>query len=143
VHLRDEGDRLPVALAATSPWADLTLTAPGIAARATVEIMLSQRGLTLDADRYRGALPARDPRVSPLFADLSGLPPTLIQVGSDEILHDDALTLAERLDAARVEIRLQIWQAMGHAWAAFGEAVPEAAASITDLGRFLRQRLDA
>lgn len=143
VHIRASGLVPPVALAVTSPWADLTLTAPGITGRANVELMLSKRGLALDADRYRGALPTIDPRVSPLFADLACLPPTLIQVGEDEILHDDAVALATRLDAAGVPTRLQIWQAMGHAWAAFGDAVPEAAASVDALGRFVRERLAA
>ena len=143
VHLRAAGSRPPVALAITSPWVDLTLTAPSIVGRADVEIMLSKRGLALDADRYRGEVAANDPRVSPLFADLSGLPPTLIQVGSNEILYDDALQLAARLETAKVDVRLQIWDGMAHAWAAFGNAVPEAAASIADVGQFVRQRLDA
>lgn len=143
IRIRDLGMMPPVALAVTSPWVDLTLSAPSIVARANVELMLSKRGLALDADRYRGALPTSDPLVSPLFADLAGLPPTLIQVGEAEILHDDAGTLAACLDTAGVPVRLQIWQAMGHAWAAFGDAVPEAAASVDALGQFVRERLRA
>ena len=143
IALRDDGAATPCALAVTSPWVDLTLTAASIDARADVELMLSRRGLALDADRYRGAIFADDPRVSPLFADLAGLPPTLIQVGSAEILYDDAVALVKRLTAADVPVCLQQWQGMGHAWAAFGEAVPEAAASVADVGRVLRAALDA
>lgn len=142
VALRDRGLTPPVALAVTSPWCDLTLTAPSLTARADVELMLTRPGLALDAKRYRGPLPAADPHVSPVFAELHGLPPTLIQVGEAEILYDDAATLAARLNAAGVAVRLQSWQAMGHAWAAFGDAVPEAAASIADLGAFCRAQLD-
>ncbi len=143
IAIRDAGLPPPAALAITSPWVDLTLNAPSITARAKAELMLSQRGLALDADRYRGAVPAGDPRVSPLFAELKGLPPTMIQVGEAEILYDDALELATRLHAAGIAVRLQAWQEMGHAWAAFGDAVPEAAMSIAGLGGFLRERLAA
>lgn len=143
VRLRAEGLDMPRALAVTSPWVDLTLTAQSIEARSDVELMLSKRGLALDAERYRGELPADDPLVSPLFADLKGLPPTLIQVGSDEILHDDSVALAKRLDAVGVEVQLEVWQGMAHAWAAFGDTVPEAAVSVANLGRFIRARLDA
>lgn len=143
IALRDGGVPMPCALAVTSPWVDLTLTAASIDARARVELMLSRRGLALDADRYCAVLPADDPRVSPLFADLAGLPPTLIQVGSAEILYDDAVALATRQTAAGVLVRLQEWRDMGHAWAAFGDAVPEAAASVADVGHFLRAALDA
>lgn len=143
LRLRDDRLPMPFALAVTSPWVDLSLSAPSIHDRAAMEIMLSRRGLALDADRYRGAIRARDPRVSPLFADLEDVPPTLIQVGSAEILYDDALALASRLDAAAVPVRLQVWQDMAHAWAAFGDAVPEAAASVAALGAFVRARLDA
>lgn len=143
LRLRDAGAMHPVALAMTSPWVDLTLTADSIDARAATEVMLSRRGLALDADRYRGALPSDDPRVSPLHADLSGLPPVFIQVGSEEILHDDSAALATRLEAAGVPVRWQVWEGMAHAWAAFGDAVPEAAASVAQLGTFVRETLDA
>lgn len=143
LRLRGAGLRAPVALATTSPWVDLTLTAASLTARASVEVMLSRRGLALDADRYRGTVPATDPRVSPLFADLAGLPPAFIQVGTEEVLYDDGVSLATRLDAAGVPVQLQVWQGMAHAWAAFGDAVPEAAASVAQLGDFLRARLGA
>ena len=143
LRLRDAGGVQPVALAMTSPWVDLTMTAASLTERDNVEVMLSRRGLALDADRYRGALPAADPRVSPLFADLAGLPPVLVQVGNAEILFDDAISLARRLDAAGVAVQLQVWEGMAHAWAAFGDAVPEAALSVAALGDFVRERLAA
>lgn len=143
VRLRDEGLPVPAALAVTSPWVDLTLGSASIDARGNAEIMLSKRGLALDADRYRGDISANDARVSPLFADLKGLPPTMIQVGSDEVLHDDSIGLADRLAAVEVDVRLQVWHGMAHAWAAFGDAVPEAAISVAHIGQFVRERLDA
>ncbi len=143
LRLRDTGAVKPVALAMTSPWVDLTVSAASLTERADEEVMLSQAGLALDASRYRGALPAADPRVSPLFADLAGLPPVFVQVGSAEILFDDAMSLATRLGEAGVAVRLQVWEGMAHAWAAYGDAVPEAAASVAALGDFVRERLAA
>lgn len=137
----DEGLLRPAAIALVSPWADLTLTSKSIDTMATVEIMLSKRGLLLDAQRYRGAVPACDPNVSPALADMCEMPPVLVQVGSDEILLDDAHLVADRLEAAGGNVRLQIWQGMTHAWPAYGEAVPEAAASIKDVGIFCRKWL--
>lgn len=140
VRIRDEGLGAPAALAMISPWADLSLSSGAVKARAEREIMLSERGLALDADRYRGSIEISDPRISPLFADMAGLPPAFIQVGSEEILFDDARLAAERIEAAGGNVHLQIWEGMAHAWPAFGDAVPEAAASIAALGAFLRQR---
>lgn len=135
--------RLPVsaAVALISPWADLTLTNDSIDAMATAEIMLSKRGLEKDAERYRGSIDASDPVVSPALADLHGMPPVLIQVGTDEILFDDARLVADRIDAAAGNVHLQIWDGMTHAWPAYGDAVPEAGASIQAVGSFCRKWL--
>jgi epsilon-lactone hydrolase len=140
-QIRDHGLGAPAALALVSPWADLTLSNNAITAKAAVEIMLSRRGLALDADRYSGAIDVADPRISPLYADMAHLPPTFIQVGTDEMLFDDSMLLAARIEAAGGSVHLQIWEGMAHAWPAFGDAVPEAAASIAALGTFCRDRL--
>ena len=131
----------PAAIALVSPWADLTLANNSIGTMATAEIMLSKRGLALDAERYRGGVPACDPNVSPALADLYDMPPLLVQVGSDEILYDDARMIADRVEAAGGNVRLQIWQGMTHAWPAYGDLVPEAAASVKEVGLFCRKWL--
>ena len=77
-----------------------------------------------------------DPLLSPLFARLAGLPPTLIQVGTDEILHDDALRLHAALTLAGGTVTLERWQAMIHAWQAFGPMIPEAETAIEAVGAF-------
>ncbi len=141
LHIRDLKLVWPVALALVSPWADLTLTNESMATKAEVEIMLSKRGLALDADRYRGSIDAADPQVSPLRASMKGLPPTFIQVGTEEILFEDSKLIAERIETVGGCVHLQIWQGMAHAWPAFGDAIPEAAASIAALGAFCRERL--
>jgi epsilon-lactone hydrolase len=141
VALRDRQAPAPVAVAITSPWCDLTLSGESMTARAGEEIMLSRAGLAQDADRYRGDRAAADPAVSPLFAELAGLPPSLIQVGTHEVLLDDARRLHDRLEQAGVAVTLELWDDMGHAWAASGTAGPNAAQSIRDLGAFLRRVL--
>jgi epsilon-lactone hydrolase len=141
VHIRDRKLGAPAALGLVSPWADLTLSSDAVITRSDVEIMLSKRGLALDAERYRGDIEVTDPRISPLYADMTQLPPTFIQVGTDEILFDDSAQLAERIEAAGGHVHLQIWEGMAHAWPAFSDTVPEAAASIAAMGTFCRHRL--
>jgi acetyl esterase/lipase len=70
------------------------------------------------------------------------MPPLLVQVGSDEILYDDAQMIVDRMEAAGRNVRLQIWQGMTHAWPAYGDLVPEAAASVKDIGLFCRKWLN-
>lgn len=139
VAARDLGLALPKALVLLSPWVDLTCAGDSHHAKAADEIMLTTEGLALDADRYRGSLPVADPRVSPLFADLSGLPRTLIQVGDDEILRDDATGLYERMTAAGGMVTLETWEAMVHAWHAFRAMLPEAKEAIRRAGAFLKE----
>jgi acetyl esterase/lipase len=137
-----QGLSRPAAIALVSPWADLTLTNNSINTMATAEIMLSKRGLALDAERYCGGVPTCDPNVSPALADLHDMPPLLVQVGSDEILYDDAQMIVNRMEAAGRDVRLQIWQGMTHAWPAYGDLVPEAAASVKEVGLFCRKWLN-
>ncbi|MFQ5419701.1 MAG: alpha/beta hydrolase [Anaerolineae bacterium] len=81
------------------------------------------------------------PQASPLFADLAGLPPLLIQVGSAEILHDDAVRLAEKAESAGVAVTLKAWAEMVHVWHGFAAIVPEAQEAIVEAGDFLRNHL--
>jgi epsilon-lactone hydrolase len=135
IALRDEGALLPRQIVLVSPWVDLTLSGPSMDEKAEDDPMLSRRGLEQDAGRYRGRLPAEDWRVSPLFADLSGLPPVFLQVGDAEVLRDDTLRLAHALAAAQVEVTLEIWRDMTHAWTAF--PAPEADAAVRSGATFL------
>jgi epsilon-lactone hydrolase len=141
IACRDGGLVLPRAVAMAAPWIDLALTGASMDSNAAHDAMLSRAGLAADADRYRDQLPADDPRISPLLANLSGLPPLLVQVGTAEVLLDDAVRLHDRATAAGTPCNLQLWEGMTHAWAAFGPAVPEAALSITAMGAMLREYL--
>jgi len=142
VALRDRGGALPDALALLSPWVDLTQTAASMTTLAAVDPVLTAEALTQMADGYLAGTDARTTLASPLFADLGGLPPMRIDVGSDEVLLDDSTTLAERARAAGVDATVQVWPEMIHVFPAFPpELVPEAAESIAGVAAFLVQHL--
>jgi acetyl esterase/lipase len=92
------------------------------------------------ARAYLGATPPRTPLASPLFADLRGLPPLLIHVGSDEVLLDDAVRLAERAKAGGVDATLEIYDRMIHVWHWFLPMLDEAQTAVEAIGRFVRSR---
>jgi acetyl esterase/lipase len=134
---RDAGAPLPVACAWLSPWVDLALTGASIATRAHRDPSVTEATLREMAAAYLGGRDPREPLASPLYADLSRLPPTLVQVGTEEILHDDAPRLADAARAAGVEVTFEEWPDMFHVWHAFAGALPEADEAIASVGAFL------
>ena len=88
---------------------------------------------------YLGGADPRNPYASPLYGDPAGLPPSLIQVGSDEILLDDAVRMAERMSRAGCAVALEIWPRMPHVWPLFVPLIPEARRAIERVGVFLRR----
>jgi acetyl esterase/lipase len=141
VKLRDDGRPLPAAAVAMSPWTDLALTGASMRANAGADPMLVAADVPRYAAAYLGGADARDPYASPLYADPRGLPPTLMQAGSDEILRDDAVRMAERMRAAGCAVELQIWPKMVHTWQLLTPVLPEARAALADIARFLDSRL--
>jgi acetyl esterase/lipase len=137
--LREAGDPLPAGAVLLSPWTDLTGTAESVRTLAEADPWLNAGRLSLVAGLYLGSADPRNPLASPLFGDLRGLPPLLIQVGTDEILLDDATTLAERAEAAGVEVTLEIWEEMWHVFQAFAAEIPEGQQAIDRIGAFVRQ----
>ncbi|HVM52052.1 MAG TPA: alpha/beta hydrolase [Acidimicrobiales bacterium] len=137
VALRDAGDPLPAAGVCLSPWVDLTQSGATIATKADVDPMVRAEDLGRWADAYRGERDAGDPAVSPLFADLAGLPPLLVDVGTAEVLLDDARRLAERASAAGVDVTLTVAEDMLHVWHFFAGAVPEADEAVARVGAFI------
>jgi len=103
--------------------------------------MVNLADIMVMARDYLGATDPRTPLASPLFADLRGLPPLLIQVGSEEVLLDDASGLAERARAAGVEATLEVWEQMIHVWHWFLPWLDEAQPAVDKIGAFLRSRL--
>jgi epsilon-lactone hydrolase len=139
--LRAHGDPLPRAVVLTSPWLDLSLNGESIETNREIDPLVSREGLQRAVECYLGT--SKDARrtdmlVSPLFADLTGLPPMLIQVGDQEILLSDALRFAEKAEDAGVDVTLEIWPGMWHTWHGWAASLPEAQEAIDTIGTFVR-----
>jgi phosphinothricin tripeptide acetyl hydrolase len=143
LYLKDRNVALPGAAICISPWTDMTASGASYQTRADVEPLVKAASLRHYADLYRGDRALDDPLLSPLFGDLSGLPPLLIQVGSDEILLDDARELYARAKAAGTDATLEVWQGMFHVWHWFGEYLDEAAAASRNVADFMRRHCPA
>lgn len=138
--LRDAGDALPAAGVCISPWLDLACTAETMRTKAADDPVLTPERLRRWAGQYLNGADARTPVASPLYGDLSGLPPLLVQVGTAEVLLDDSLRFAERARAAGVDITLEPWDEMIHIWPIFF-MLPESQQAIERAGAWLRQRI--
>jgi acetyl esterase/lipase len=105
--------------------------------------MITNDGVTRVRDAYVGDSDPTAPLVSPIYADLSGLPPLLIQVGENEVLLDDSTRLAERAEKAGVDVSLEVWPEMIHVWHFFAAMLPEGQQAIDRIGEWVRERLGA
>jgi epsilon-lactone hydrolase len=143
LRLRDGGHELPAAAIALSPWTDLALTGASFSFNEKSDPMLSTADARLFADCYLAGADPRNPYASPLYGNPAGLPPTLIHVGSDEILHDDAVRMAQILRAAGCRAEIEVWPRMPHVWHLFAPALPEARQAIANIGAFADQLLPA
>jgi acetyl esterase/lipase len=121
-----------------SPWTDLALTGHSLAQNADADPMLRSQDAAGFAACYLAGADPRTPYASPLYGDPVGLPPTLIQVGSDEILLDDSVRMAERMLAAECRVELEIWPRMPHGWQMWARVMPEARAAIARIGAFVQ-----
>src|SRR5262245_4964974 len=143
VALRNAGGRRPAAGVCISPGADLACTGESMKTCAARDPMV-QRGPLLEmATQYLGGQDPRAPLASPIFADLHGLPPLLIHVGTAETLLDDARRLADRARADGVPVEIEVWDDMIHVWHAFSPLLPEADEAIARIGAWVRERLPA
>lgn len=141
--LRDAGDPLPAAAACISPWTDLEITGESMITKAAVDPMIRPEDAKGGAERYHGATDPSHPLISPINADLSGLPPLLIQVGTSEVLLSDSTRLAERAKAAGVDVTIEEWDEMIHVWHFFAFMLPEAHQAIQRIGEFVREKTSA
>ncbi len=134
--LRDEQTPLPAAAVCLSPWFDLVCTGESMRTRARADVILTPQVLKKAADAYLGTTDPCTPLASPLYADLHGLPPLLLQVGTEDILLDDARRLALRACEAGVSVELEVWPNMIHGWQTFGRRLPEARQARARIARF-------
>ena len=138
---RDAG--LPMAGAAVclSPFLDLEGTGESIKTRADVDPIATPEVIDVWAKAYLAGADPRTPLANPLYADLAGLPPMLIEVGDHEVLLDDSTRLAERAQAAGVQVKLEVWPEMIHRWHSYASVLPEGQQAIDDIGTFIREQI--
>ena len=136
---RERGLPPPAGVVCCSPWVDLTVTAASYATNATTDRLFSRESATTAAAMYLAGHDPTDPLASPVRGDWTGAPPMLIQVGDIEVLLDDALTLAERVRDAGVDVTLHVEPEMPHIWPMSYPAFPEAVAAVEEIGDFVRR----
>jgi len=140
VKLRDLAEPMPKAAVLLSPWVDLEALGGTMDENERYDY-ISRRAIDQYRKRFVDPKDAKHPLAAPLYADLTGLPPLLIQVGSAETLLDDSLRIAEKARAAGVDVTLRVWQDMIHVWQLFAFMVPQGAAAIDEMGVFIRERV--
>ena len=139
-NLRDAAMELPGCAWLVSPWTDLTLSGSTLASKEAVDPIIHEGYLRELVEAYLPeGMDPRDPRVSPLFANLSGLPPLLIQVGSEEALLADATRFASAAGAAQVAVTLEVWPHMIHAWPLWNARLEAGREALAHAGAFIRQ----
>jgi epsilon-lactone hydrolase len=141
VAINHAGLPQPTAAVLMSPWADLTLSGDSISGKAAIDPTLTPEGLARRAADYLADGDPAGELVSPIFADLTGLPPLLIQAGSHEILLDDAIRLAAHAAAVDVAVTLEITPGVPHVFQGFAAMLDEGDAALTSAGEFLRAHL--
>jgi monoterpene epsilon-lactone hydrolase len=138
--LRDAGLPLPAAGVCMSPWVDMEATGESMRTKADVDPMITREGTLQGAKAYLGDKDPRTPLASPIHADLKGLPPLLIHVGTAETLLDDSIRLAAHGNAAGVNVILEPWEDMIHVWHSFAPILPEARQAIKRIGEFIQKQ---
>ena len=139
--LRDEGVPLPRACILLSPWLDLTGSGESMRTHAGRDPLFKPHDMPGVVAQYCDEQKLRLPTVSPVFADVAGLPPTLIQVGEEEILLSDSERYAGKLRDAGIEVKLDVWPGMWHVWQMFVGLMPESRIANVKLGHFVRDSL--
>ncbi|MEC8856273.1 MAG: alpha/beta hydrolase, partial [Chloroflexota bacterium] len=139
VALRAVGEPMPAAGVCISAWTDMESTGPSMATNAETDPSVSKERLLRIAKVYLDGKDPRAPLASPIHADLTGLPPLLLQVGSIEVLLDDSTLLKTRANEAGVPVEMEVWDDMPHVWHHYAPILPEARKAIGKIGDFVLQ----
>jgi acetyl esterase/lipase len=139
--IRDGGGVLPAAGISISPWADLEMTGESMQTKAAVDPLIQHEQLIWFSDHYLNGADPKNPLASPIHAELGGLPPLLILVGSAETLLDDSHRIADRAKTAGVDTTLEVWDNMIHIWPYFAPMLSEGRDAIERIGGFVKDRL--
>lgn len=142
LSLRDAGDALPAAAVLLSPFLDATGSGASMRTRAEMDPWFKPKDLPVISSHYCEAHQRRFPLVSPVFADVEGLPPMLIQVGDHEILLSDSERFADLLIAAGIDVQLDVWPEMFHVFQMFVGKMPEARRAINAIGDYIQARFN-
>jgi len=141
-RLRAAGEKHPACAWLASPWTDLTMSGASLASKDAVDPLIHEAYLEELAAAYVPAgVDRKDPRVSPLYSDLRGFPPMLIQVGSSETLLDDSVRLADAAGLADVAVTLEVWPHMIHAWPMWNARLEDGRRALAHAGAFMRAHL--
>jgi acetyl esterase/lipase len=138
INLREHGDPLPAAAACLSPATDLTVRKE---LEQIHDPVLHRRALYGFQAAYVADQDCTNPLLSPVFADLRGLPPLLIQAGEDEVLRGDCVRISEAAQEAGVEVRMEIYPRMWHVWHLYFANLPQATHALEDIAQFLRSHV--
>lgn len=141
VSLRDRNLPLPACGVGISAWTDLSQGGESYRTRLKRDPMIRKEALDGMALAYLAGQDPKSPLASPVFADLAGLPPLLLQVGTEEALHDDTIALAARADAAGVEVNVESWGGMMHVWHFFHPMLSEGRDAIARIGSFVKSHI--
>jgi monoterpene epsilon-lactone hydrolase len=139
--LRDAGDPLPAGAVLFSPWTDLAATGESIVTNNAADPLFFGSWVAPAARHYLADTPATNPLASPIYADLTGLPPLFIQAGDSEVLLDDSRRVAEKAKKAGVEVTIQIWRGVPHCWQIFAPVLPEGRDALRAASAFIASRL--
>jgi epsilon-lactone hydrolase len=142
VKARDAGLDLPAAGVAISPWADLQMTSESYITRDGIDPLCTREFLVSMARVALGDTRPNDPDVSPVFADVRGISPVMIQIGEREVMLSDSFRLAQHLTNSQVRVALEVWPEMFHVWPMFSKELPEAVQALRSACDFLKRELD-
>lgn len=142
IRLKEEGVSLPAAGVCLSPWADLSASGESYQTKAEEDPIVQRDGILEFADAYLDGQDRKTALASPIFGDLTGLPPLLIQVGSAEVLLDDGRRLSANAKAAGVAVDLEVWDQMVHVWHLFSAMLPEGREALEAVVRYIRQKTE-
>lgn len=141
LRLKELGQDMPLCTVTLSPWADLAMTGVSVVHRAQRDPLLEPVEAQKWAQRYAGETPLKHPLISPLYGDLSGLPPMLLHVGTEEILYSDTMRLAEKAQVQGTDVTLWIGEGMPHVWHFMWRYLPQSRQAIAQASDFIHQKI--
>jgi monoterpene epsilon-lactone hydrolase len=139
LSLRQAGDPLPAGAVLFSPWTDLAATGPSLVRNDRTDPMFHGSHVGTGALIYLGDTPPTEPLASPLYADLTGLPPLFVQASDSEVLLDDSTRLVEKARRAGVAVEFRAWHGLPHVWQFFANFLPEGRAALNEAAAFIRR----